>query len=251
MASAGYFKLKDEIAVVLGLPFLSLEQFEREKEQLTKLVTGNHQLNFRGESVNLNISKVWVMPEGYGSLLWSEAQPKKIGSIPYFTKISVAIVDVGHQTIDFLMMDNFRFVKHLSKSEDFGMSKLYELVAAGIEGADSQSLALISAVNKPKGERFYRPKSASQPTNLDDFLPNLIEQFSREISSRVLAWLPERVTDVILTGGGGEFFWEDVQRLLKQAKINPYLAAPSRQANALGQYIYGEAHLSSPGAARS
>lgn len=120
------------------------------------------------------------------------------------------------------------------------MNKFYELVAAEIEGADSQSLALISAVNKPKGERFYRPKGISKPTNLDDFLPNLTEQFSREICNRVLAWLPERVTDVILTGGGGEFFWEDLQRLLKDAQINVYLAAPSRQANALGQYIYGE-----------
>ena len=44
-------------------------------------------------------------------------------------------------------------------------------------------------------------------------------------------------------GGGGEFFWEDIQRLLKEAKINAHLAAPSRQANALGQYIYGEAQL--------
>jgi plasmid segregation protein ParM len=124
------------------------------------------------------------------------------------------------------------------------MSRFYEMVAKDIDNADSQSLALISAVNKPKGDRFYRPKGASKPTNLDDFLPNLTEQFSREICSRVLAWLPERVTDVIITGGGGEFFWEDVQRLLKEAKINAYLAAPSRQANALGQYIYGEAQLS-------
>lgn len=75
--------------------------------------------------------------------------------------------------------------------------------------------------------------------------------FSREICSRVLAWLPERVTDVILTGGGGEFFWEDVQRLLKEAKINAHLAAPSRQANALGQFIYGEAQLSSARSARA
>ncbi|MFM6311492.1 MAG: chromosome segregation protein ParM, partial [Dolichospermum sp.] len=37
---------------------------------------------------------------------------------------------------------------------------------------------------------------------------------------------------------------EDVQRLLKEAKINAYLAAPSRQANALGQYIYGEVQAS-------
>ncbi|WP_427156854.1 ParM/StbA family protein [Aliinostoc sp. HNIBRCY26] len=251
LACAGYFKLRDEISVVLGLPFLSLEQFEKEKAQLTSQVTGPHVLNFRGEAVSLNISKVWVMPEGYGSLLWSEAQPKKSGSTPDFTKISVAIVDIGHQTIDFLMVDNFRFARGASKSEDFGMNKFYELVAAGIEGADSQSLALISAVNKPKGDRFYRPKGASKPTNLDDFLPNLIEQFSREICSRVLAWLPERVTDVILTGGGGEFFWEDVQRLLKDAQINAHLSAPSRQANALGQYIYGEAQLSASRSSRA
>ncbi|BAT53005.1 hypothetical protein NOS3756_19490 [Nostoc sp. NIES-3756] len=251
LASAGYFKLKDEISVVLGLPFLSLEQFEREKAQIISQVTGPHVLNFRGEALSLNITKVWVMPEGYGSLLWSEAQPKKNGSSPDFTKISTAIVDIGHQTIDLLMVDNFRFARGASKSEDFGMNKFYELVAAEIESADSQSLALISAVNKPKGERFYRPKGASKPTNLDDFLPNLIEQFSREICSRVLAWLPERVTDVIITGGGGEFFWEDVQRLLKDAKINAHLAAPSRQANALGQYIYGEAQLASSRSSRA
>ncbi|QSJ19831.1 ParM/StbA family protein [Nostoc sp. UHCC 0702] len=251
LGSAGYFKLKDDISVVLGLPFLSLEQFEKEKAQLISQVTGPHVLNFRGESLSLNVTKVWVMPEGYGSLLWSEAQPKKGPNSPDFTKISVAIVDIGHQTIDFLMVDNFRFARGASKSEDFGMNKFYELVAAEIEGADSQSLALISAVNKIKGERFYRPKGVSKPTNLDDFLPNLTEQFSREICNRVLAWLPERVTDVVLTGGGGEFFWEDLQRLLKDAQINAHLAAPSRQANTLGQYIYGEAQLSAARAARA
>lgn len=245
LACAGYFKLKDEVSVILGLPYLSQEQFEKEKAQLISQLSGPHVMNFRGEAVSLNVTKVWVMPEGYGSLLWSEAQPKKGTVMPDFTKVSVAIVDIGHQTTDCLMVDNFRFARGASKSEDFGMSKFYELVAAEIEGADSQSLSLITAVNRPKSDRFYRPRGASKPTNLDDFLPNLIEMFSREICNRVLAWLPERVTDVILTGGGGEFFWEDVQRLLKEAKINAHLASPSRQANALGQYIYGEAQLSS------
>ncbi|MEM6752282.1 MAG: ParM/StbA family protein [Cyanobacteria bacterium P01_C01_bin.38] len=251
LACAGYFKLKDEISVILGLPYLSQEQFEKEKAQLISQVTGPHVMNFRGEPVTINVTKVWVMPEGYGSLLWCESQPKKAPGTADFTKVSAAIVDIGHQTTDCLMVDNFRFARGASKSEDFGMSKFYELVAAEIEGADSQSLSLIAAVNKPKGERFYRPRGSSKPTNLDDFLPNLIEMFSREICTRVLAWLPERVTDVILTGGGGEFFWEDVQRLLKEAKINAHLAAPSRQANALGQYIYGEAQLSASRSSRS
>ena len=180
LASAGYFKLKDEISVILGLPYLSQEQFEKEKAQLISQVTGPHVMNFRGEPVTINVTKVWVMPEGYGSLLWCESQPKKAPGAADFTKVSAAIVDIGHQTTDCLMVDNFRFARGASKSEDFGMSKFYELVAAEIEGADSQSLSLIAAVNKPKGERFYRPRGSSKPTNLDDFLPNLIEMFSRE-----------------------------------------------------------------------
>lgn len=242
LACAGYFNLKDDISIILGLPYLSQDQFEREKEQLTSLLSGPHVMNYRGESVTLNITKVWVMPEGYGSLLWCETQGKK-GPGPDFTKLSVGIIDIGHQTTDCLMVDSFRFARGASKSEAFAMSQFYEQVASHIEGADSQSLSLISAVNRPKGDRFYRPRGATKPTNLDDILPNLKESFSREMCSRVLAWLPERVTDVILTGGGGEFFWDDIQRLLKEAKINAHLAAPSRQANALGQYIYGEAQL--------
>ena len=241
LAAAGYFKLKDEISVVISLPFLSIYQFDREKAQLISMITGPHLFNFRGESVFLNITKVWIMPNGYGSLLWSETQPNKPTTMPDLTKICLGIVDIGHQTIDMVMVDNFRFSRNPSKSEDFGMSKFYELIACDIEGADSQSLRLIAAVNKPKGERFYRPQGAWKATNLDDFIPNLTEQFSRETSSRILAWLPEGVTYVIITGGGGEFFWEDLQRLLKEHQVNAYLAAPSRQANALGQYIYGEA----------
>jgi plasmid segregation protein ParM len=249
LAAAGYFKLKDEISVVISLPFLY--QFDIEKAQLISMITGPHLFNFRGESVFLNITKVWIMPNGYGSLLWSEAQQNKPTTMPDLTKICLGIVDIGHQTIDMVMVDNFRFVRGASKSEDCGMSQFYEMVAKEIDGADSQSLRLIAAVNKPKGERFYRPKGASKATNLDDFIPNLTEQFSRETSSRILAWLPERVTYVIITGGGGEFLWEDLQRLLKENQVNAYLAAPSRQANALGQYIYGEAQLSGSHAFRS
>jgi plasmid segregation protein ParM len=238
LAVAGYFKLKDEISVVISLPFFASEQFEREKAQLISMITGPHLMKFCNESVYLNISKVWIMPEGYGSLLWSTALPKRSND-PDFTKIPLAVVDIGFQTINMLMVNNFRFVRDASKSEDFGMSKLYEMIAKEIQGADSQSLALIAATNKAKGDRFYLPKCAAQPTNLDDFLPNLVEMSSRDICSRILAWLPELVTEVIITGGGGEFFWEDVHRLLKYAKINCHLAPPSRQANVLGQHIYG------------
>ncbi|TVQ14520.1 MAG: ParM/StbA family protein [Leptolyngbya sp. DLM2.Bin27] len=250
LACVGYFQLKGEISVVLGLPYHSQDQFEREKEQLMSLLLGPHVMSYRGEPVTIQINKVWVMPEGYGSILWNEVQASKDTDVD-FTKLPVAIVDIGHQTTDCIMVDNFRFARGVSRSEAFAMSQFYEQVASHIEGADSQSLALIAAVNQPQGQRFYRPRGANRPTNLDDILPNLKETFSREMCNRLLAWLPERVTDVILTGGGGEFFWEDIQRLLREAKINAHLATPCRQANALGQYIYGEAQMAAARAART
>jgi plasmid segregation protein ParM len=90
-------------------------------------------------------------------------------------------------------------------------------------------------VHRPAGERFYRPKGAVQPTDLDEILPRLRRRFARELSDRLVAWLPERATDVIVSGGGGEFLWADLQTLLQEARLNAHLAKPSRMANALGQ----------------
>jgi plasmid segregation protein ParM len=123
------------------------------------------------------------------------------------------------------------------------MNKFYEQVASKIPGADPQSLSLLEAVNKPEGQRFYRPRGATKPTNLDPIIKDLREAFANELSERLVQWLPERVTDVVLTGGGGEFFWEVLQPLLKDANLKAHLAQPSRKANALGQFIYAEAQL--------
>lgn len=242
LASAGYFGCEGKISVVVGLPFHSQEQFDREKEQLISMLRSPHVMNYRGETVELDIQQVWVMPEGYGSLIWCEAQDKRATS-PDFPNLSVAVVDIGHQTTDFLMIDRFRFARGASESITFAMSQFYDQVAAQIQGADSQSLSLIEVVHRPEGERFFRPRGSTKPTNLDDILPSLRRSFAREISDRFIAWLPERVTDVVVTGGGGEFFWNDLRPLLKDAKLKGHLAKPSRTANALGQYIYGEAQL--------
>jgi plasmid segregation protein ParM len=241
-ACIGHFALQGDLHIVLGLPYLSQEQFDREKDLLLGLLRSPHIMNYRGEPVHINIQQVWVMPEGYGSLIWSEAQEKTTHS-PDFSSLSVAVVDLGHQTTDFLMVDRFRFARGVSKSEAFAMSQFYEKVAEGIPGADSQSLSLIAAVNRPAGDRFYRPRGEVKPYNLDEILPSLRKNFARELSERLVEWLPERVSDVIVTGGGGEFFWEDLKPLITEAQLRVTLAQPSRKANALGQLLYGQTQV--------
>jgi len=238
-ASIGYFGLSGEVSVVLGLPYQSQEQFERDKAEVQGLLQSPHVMSYRGEEIAVDIKQVWSIPEGYGSLLWMEALQHDSGE-NRLRDASVAIADIGHQTTDLLLADRFRFARGISQSEPFAMSQFYEQVAAQIQGADSQSLHLIRAVNRPEGERFYRPQGAIQPTNLDEILPSLRKSFARELRDRLIAWLPERTTDVVVTGGGGEFFWEELQQLLAQAQLGGHLAKPSREANALGQHIYGE-----------
>ncbi|MBO9998409.1 MAG: ParM/StbA family protein [Cyanobacteria bacterium SID2] len=239
LAGVGHFNLSGRIAVVLGLPYLSQEPFERDKEHVVSLLRSPHLVNYRGTSLSIEIDCVWVIPEGYGSLIWCEVQDRS-DSPPRFADRAVAIVDIGHQTTDFLMVDRFRFARGASKSEPFAMNQFYEQVAAQIQGADSQSLSLIEAVNRSEGDRFYRPLGAKHPTDLDEILPSLRKSFARELSDRLMAWLPERATDAIVTGGGGAFFWSDLQPLLEAARLKAHLTVPSRQANALGQFLYGE-----------
>lgn len=241
-ACIGHFRLKGDLALVMGLPYHSQEQFDREKEQLIGIIRSPHVISYRGDQISVNIQQVWVVPEGYGSLIWSEACEKDSSGLS-FLDLSAAVVDIGHQTTDFLMVDRFRFARGASQSEPFAMNQFYDQVASQIENANSESLLLMEALNRPKGQRFYRPRGAVRPTDLDEIIPSLRKSFARELSNRMMNWLPERATDVIVTGGGGEFFWEDLQHLLNEAQLRSHLAEPSRQANALGQYIYGEIQM--------
>lgn len=246
LACVGYFQLRGKLALVIGLPYLSQEQFDLEKNQLASLLASPHVFAYRGEAVSIEVEQVWIVPEGYGSFVWCDAVGAQAstgdhGDLAEFPQKSVAVIDIGHQTTDFLAIDRYRFARGASRSEPFAMSQFYNRVAQNIPNADSQSLALIEAVNRPEGRRWFRPRGEGQPTNLDEMLPNLRKSFARELSQRIVEWLPERVTDAIVSGGGGEFFWEDLKTLLSEAGLQVHLASPSRQANALGQSIYAEA----------
>jgi plasmid segregation protein ParM len=133
------------------------------------------------------------------------------------------------------------------------MNKFYETLALKVkekEGVElnPQSLSLLEAVHKTEGERTYRPRGAKKPISLDPLIKDVRESFAIDLCDRIIEWIPERVTDVVLTGGGGAFFRADVEKLLTEAGLKTHLAQPSREANSLGQYIYAEAQLQSAAA---
>ncbi len=243
LACIGYFGLVGEIAIVVDLPFTGQAQFERDREELAAMLMGSHRLLYRGHPLEVTISQAWVVPEGYGSLIWTEAQAADAPDGGLLTQRSAAVVDIGHQSTDFLMTDQFRFARGASGSLKYGMANFYEALAAQIEGAERQSLSLISAAHKPEGKRLYRPLGAKRPVNLDVLLPSTKTGFAQGLSARLVEWLPERATDVVVTGGGGEFIWSELEPLMQELDLVAHLAQPSRTANALGQLVYGQLRM--------
>jgi len=206
-AAAGYFDLANQtIGIVLGLPYMSQHQFDQEKSEVVALLQGTHRLQYRTESFQFEIAHVWVIPEGYGSLILCETQNKERGIERSLVGTSVAVIDIGYQTTDFLIFDRFRFARGASMSEEFAMAQFYEQLVDRVPGADSQSLTLIEVVNRAAGERLYRPRGATLTTDLDTILPEVRSNFARDLYNHMIAWLPERTQDVVITGGGGGFF---------------------------------------------
>lgn len=241
LGCAGFFNVNGPVGVIVGLPYESPRGFNEQKAELTKELTASnpHVLIYRGRPMSLDISWLRIVPEGYGSLILCESNPT--AGEGYFQQRSVAVMDIGHQTTDFLMVDRFNFARAVSNSVGFAMSQFYEQVAEKIDGANSQSLDLMEAVHREKGHRKFRPKGSNRQTDLDAILPSLMNSFSQDLYTRFVEWLPERATDVIVTGGGGEFFWGNLKPLIEgETGLLAHIATPTRKANALGQYIYGQ-----------
>lgn len=239
LAAVGHLGLGGKgLGIVVGLPYLSKQQFDQQKAELISRLEGTYHINYRGEPITVAIQHVWVMPEGYGSLVVCEHQEQTNRVNLGLAEVPVAMMDIGYETTDFLVFDRLRMARGVSRSMEFAMSRFYEQLAAPIPGADSQSLTLIEAVNYPEGKRFYRPHGVNKVVDLDPLLLGLKTQFAQDLYQLLIDWLPERTHTIVVTGGGGAFFWENLHFLIKAGGLTPHLAKPTRKANALGQYIH-------------
>ncbi|NEO33243.1 MAG: ParM/StbA family protein [Symploca sp. SIO3C6] len=235
------FELTGDVALVIGLPYLSLEQFESEREQLIEALEFQTKVwNFRKETKEISVQEVFVIPEGFCSLYWAQQSDAKA---PPFEKTSVAIIDIGHRTTDMLSVNRFNLAVGSTLSIPFAMSEFYRRVGERIGFGNHESSCLIQAVTALEGDRFFRPKGRRKGIDLDEVLPSLRSTFAEEVCDRVIEWLPERTRIVCVVGGGGKYFWQELKELFLEAGLKPYLIEPCRKATALGQWLYGSNQL--------
>ncbi len=229
------------VNVVTGLP---IAYYSRHKDELTKILRGNHELilvdanNHRQDTV-LSINQVRVIPQPFGSLFdYMLNDSAEIGAAR-FAREKIGIIDIGFRTADYTIADKTRYSARGSGTTESGISHAFSIIAAKVKdntGVDVELYRLYDAVER--GSIKVRGK------NID--LKGITKQVFSQLASTIASeaerlWHHDWDIDVVVvTGGGGGILAPYLKPLIPGEILLPETAADSRHFNVRGYWKYGK-----------
>lgn len=237
------------IRLVTGLP---VSFFRKHKDALTQLLQQRHVVtllkgNGEKEERALNIERVRVIPQPFGSLFNLMLNDLGKPASQRFLNEKIGVIDVGFRTADYTISDKTRYSERGSQSTESGVSVAFTAIANALQeksGVAIELFRLYDAVArgtiKIKGKRYD--------------ITGLVKQAFSALASRVATeanrlWADDWDVDaIVLTGGGSAVLAPYVTPLLEGEVIPMPTDQDARLNNVLGYWKYGM-HLWSPGAA--
>lgn len=235
------------VRIVTGLP---ISFFRKYKDTLTQLLQQRHAAtlfkpNGDKEERALNVEKVRVIPQPFGSLfnLMLNEAGKPVSQ--RFLTEKIGVIDVGFRTADYSISDKTRYSERGSQSTDSGISVAFTGIANALQeksGVAIELFRLYEAVTrgtlKIKGKRY----DISAP----------VKAAFTVLATRVATeanrlWSDDWDLDaIVITGGGGAVLAPYLQPLLEGEVIAVPADQDARLNNVQGYYRYGM-HLWSGG----
>lgn len=235
------------VRIVTGLP---ISFFRKYKDTLTQLLQQRHvatlfKPNGDKEERALNVEKVRVIPQPFGSLfnLMLNEAGKPVSQ--RFLTEKIGVIDVGFRTADYSISDKTRYSERGSQSTDSGISVAFTGIANALQeksGVAIELFRLYEAVTrgtlKIKGKRY----DISAP----------VKAAFTVLATRVATeanrlWSDDWDLDaIVITGGGGAVLAPYLQPLLEGEVIAVPADQDARMNNVQGYYKYGM-HLWSAG----
>lgn len=216
----------DEVDLCVGLP---MSYYLQKKDELIQMLeTINARVSYTGiKNVRkIKIKSIFVFPQGAGA--YYSAICDKEGEIKDYNlaTTSVGIVDIGYRTVDFLVMGKGRkgitmFDTMSGSLEEDGMNKAYQEIESEVSKKIGSEIGIIE-VEKALlwfgGQLDY----LGEAIDLLQFEEGVYKSRAEVISSKIkLKWgkQEERLSTVLITGGGGEEVYEAMQEKFKKAKL--------------------------------
>lgn len=228
------------IRIVSGLP---ISFFRKYKDTLTQLLQQRHvvtllKANGEKEERTLNVEKVRVIPQPFGSLFNLMLNDLGKPSSQRFITEKIGVIDIGFRTADYSISDKTRYSERGSQSTDSGISVAFTAIANALQeksGVAIELYRLYEAVTrgtiKIKGKRY------------DITAP--VKQAFGALATRVATeanrlWSDDWDLDaVVVTGGGGAVLAPYLQPLLEGEVIPVPPDQDARLNNVQGYWKYG------------
>lgn len=231
----------EPVRLVTGLP---ISFFRKHKDALTTLLQNRHAVTLvmpNGERVekNLNIERVRVIPQPFGSMFNLMLNDLGKPSSQRFLNEKIGIIDIGFRTSDYTISEKTKFSERGSMSSDSGISAAYTAIAALLQeksGVNVELYRLYESVTrgniKIKGQRY----------DLTAVVQHAFTQLAMRIATEVnRLWSDDWDLDaIVITGGGGAALAPYLQPLLEGEVLPVPADQDARLNNVIGYWKYGQ-----------
>lgn len=223
--------LEQDFIIVTGLP---VKDFIHYKKLYEKTFVGKHEITVSGITKNLNVEKVIVVPQPYGT--FCDGLFKEDGTLEDdFSKSHVGVIDVGFKTSDFIQVKKYNYLDKFSATSSNGMSIIYKDIQKYLssKGYEKEDFELEDIIREGYWDTLDGRIDLTEEINKSK--KNLVKKIVSEVKS---LWknIPE-LRYVLISGGGGAFLFEEFMN-----ELGDYITlAPNSQfANVRGYKKWGD-----------
>lgn len=239
------------VNLVTGLP---IGHYRQHKEDFAKMLTGKHAVTMISrdgsrEEKSLNINKVLVVPQPFGSLFDTMLTDEGKLKDKRFLQEKIGVIDVGFRTCDYTVSDKMRYSERGSRTTESGIARGFNIIASKLReksGVNVELYRLYEAVDKGS------IKIRGQEFDLKSLTEQVFKQLATTIANEVdRLWADDWDMDaMIITGGGGKV----LEPFLKSQLTGEILVAPDQNEDQrfrnvrgygkYGRYKWGTATIS-------
>lgn len=230
----------EPVRLVTGLP---ISFFRKHRDALTTLLQTRHTLsvvkpNGEREEKTLNIERVRVVPQPFGSMFNLMLNDIGKAASQRFISEKIGIIDIGFRTADYTISEKTKYSERGSQSSDAGIAAAYQAIANVLHeksGVSVELYRLYEGVSrgsiKIKGKRY----------DLSGIVQAAFQQLATRIAQEVnRLWADDWDIDaIVISGGGGAVLAQYLQPLLEGEVLPMPPEQDARLNNVQGYWKYG------------
>lgn len=228
-----------EVVVVTGVP---TNDFNKESvKEIMKVLDGDHNIKVDGESLNVRVKEVKVLPQPVGTVYNEMLDNDGFVKNEDYTDEQVTIVDIGGGTILIDTLLNMNLSDQGRTQKESGAYKIYEMIVNsalknGIHGINISNVERI--LRNPNEEKFYYKPNKNESHDISKHVEKAKIKYTRELINTINTTLKgtSKIDTFLFTGGGANLInHADIHNTFKHATF----VENSETANANGYYKYG------------